>query len=325
MADKSLRSLGERPSVLPPRLIGLLRGTATAIAITGAAATAGLAYARWEARRPVLRTMQVPVPARPGFKGLTILHISDLHMFEGQDFIVKFLKNVADSHEIDFVVSTGDNLGARGATGLLFDAYEPLLQYPGAFVFGSNDYYSPLSTHPLDYLKPNRHLTATERGRRNVPDLPWVLLAEDLVEAGWSDLSNQSAAQIIDGQLIALVGVDDPHIERDQVPPLTPEWEDPQALRLGLAHAPYRRVLDAFALLGSDVIFAGHTHGGQVRIPFVGPIVTNCDVPRNASRGLSEWKSAFLHVSAGLGTSPFAPIRFACRPEATLMKLVPAE
>jgi predicted MPP superfamily phosphohydrolase len=108
------------------------------------------------------------------------------------------------------------------------------------------------------------------------------------------------------------------------------EWssdEPRQVLTIGVTHAPYRRVLDAFVSQGADLIFAGHTHGGQVRIPGRPALVANCDIPHAQAQGLSVWRagarSAFLEVSAGLGTSIYAPVRFACPPEAIVMTLTP--
>ena len=86
---------------------------------------------------------------------------------------------------------------------------------------------------------------------------------------------------------------------------------------------------------GAGLVIAGHTHGGQLAVPLVGALVTNCDLDRRRAKGLSRWwpgadrgavvggaaDAAWLHVSAGLGTSPYAPVRFACRPEATLLTL----
>ena len=100
------------------------------------------------------------------------------------------------------------------------------------------------------------------------------------------------------------------------------------ALTLGVTHAPYRRVLDAFVDRGADLMLAGHTHGGQVCVPGYGALVTNCDIPRDQVKGVSTWthdgRTATLEVSAGLGTSIYAPVRFACRPEATLLTLTAA-
>jgi predicted MPP superfamily phosphohydrolase len=71
------------------------------------------------------------------------------------------------------------------------------------------------------------------------------------------------------------------------------------------------------------LVLAGHTHGGQLAIPGWGALVSNCDLSPRRAKGLSRHsESTWLHVSAGLGTSPYAPIRFACHPEATLLTLV---
>ena len=115
---------------------------------------------------------------------------------------------------------------------------------------------------------------------------------------------------------------------------------------MGLVHAPYQRVLDAMVADGASVVLAGHTHGGQLAVPGWGALVTNCDLDTRRAKGVSRWwpgagrnghegvprprrrrprDAAWLHVSAGLGTSPYAPVRFACRPEATLLTLVAGE
>jgi Predicted phosphohydrolases len=320
-----MRALGARPSLFPEHLVGFMRGLAFGAAATAGAGAIGLAYGRFEAQHPVLRKLRVPVAARPGFTGLNVLHVSDLHMFQGQDFIESFLLDVVTNNQIDFVVSTGDNLGALDGLELLLDAYQPLFDIPGAFVLGSNDYYSPLTKSPLDYLRPNRHVDAANRVRRNIPDLPWLALVDSFTDAGWVDLTNQASSLIVDGQQIGLLGVDDPHIKRDRVPTPLPEWFSKDSLRIALTHAPYRRVLSEFESVGADIIYAGHTHGGQVCVPFAGPVITNCDIPRSQSKGLSKYGRSKLHVSAGLGTSPFARFRIACRPEATLMTIVPSD
>ena len=106
--------------------------------------------------------------------------------------------------------------------------------------------------------------------------------------------------------------------------------DDSADLRLAVTHAPYLRVLDQFARDGYDAIIAGHTHGGQVCLPGVGALTTNCDLDNARAKGLHRHPvrsapgdpgSSWLHVSAGLGTSPYARIRVACRPEATLLTL----
>ena len=80
---------------------------------------------------------------------------------------------------------------------------------------------------------------------------------------------------------------------------------------------------------GFELLLAGHTHGGQVCLPGYGALVTNCGISRAMVKGLHRYPGdgsqpeSWLNVSAGLGTSPTAPVRFCCRPEATLLTLVP--
>jgi predicted MPP superfamily phosphohydrolase len=119
--------------------------------------------------------------------------------------------------------------------------------------------------------------------------------------------------------------VDDPHLKRDRYETIAGPADPTANLRLGLTHSPEPRVLDRFAADGYQLVMAGHTHGGQLCLPFYGAIVTNCDLDRSRAKGPSRWGANMaLHVSAGVGTSPFAPLRFCCRPEATLLTLVAA-
>ena len=136
--------------------------------------------------------------------------------------------------------------------------------------------------------------------------------------------------------VLAFAGVEDPHLGYDDLPAVTGTADPTADLRLGVAHAPYLRVLDRFAADGYDAIVAGHTHGGQVRLPWPGEsraLTTNCDLEPARARGLHRHPaasrpgdpgSAWLHVSAGLGANPYVRVRIACRPEATLLTLLPA-
>ena len=129
------------------------------------------------------------------------------------------------------------------------------------------------------------------------------------------------------GRAIEIVGVDDPHIGRDEYDLVAGPASAAADLRLGLTHSPEPRVINEMAADGFDLVLAGHTHGGQVRVPVYGALVTNCGLHRSMARGLHRWPSpdrrTWLHVSAGLGTHPTAPIRFSCPPEATLLTMIP--
>ncbi len=157
------------------------------------------------------------------------------------------------------------------------------------------------------------------------PPLPWRDLRAELSRGGWLDLSNTTGGLTVGGVRLAFAGVDDPHLGYDRLEDVAGPADAAADVRLGVSHAPYRRVLDAFTRDGYDLILAGHTHGGQLRVPGYGALVTNCDIDARRSRGLhdhdSDGRRAWLHVSAGLGTSPYAPYRFCCFPEATLLTL----
>jgi predicted MPP superfamily phosphohydrolase len=127
------------------------------------------------------------------------------------------------------------------------------------------------------------------------------------------------------GRSIELVGVDDPHVERDDYRSVAGPIAPGADVHIGVTHTPASRVLDAMAADGFALLLAGHTHGGQVCVPGYGALITNCDLPPAMAKGLHRWpgSEAWLHVSAGLGTHPTAPYRFACRPEATILTLIP--
>jgi predicted MPP superfamily phosphohydrolase len=226
---------------------------------------------------------------------------------------VAFLERLA-GERVDLVVLTGDMLGEPGALDPVLDALGRFRPRLGAVaVLGSNDYWAPRFRNPLTYF-----IGPSSRRHRSSGRNPWRELVDGLETRGWTVLSNRR------GRLgdVELAGMDDPHIRRDD-PEVAVPPNGQVRLRLGLVHSPYRRALDAFERNGYGLLLAGHTHGGQVRLPGVGALVTNCDLPRDQVRGLSRWGSSWLHVSAGLGTSKYAPFRFACRPEASLLTVVP--
>jgi uncharacterized protein len=279
------------------------------------AGLATLAYAGLIERNAFrLREFEVPVLA-PGADPLRILHLSDLHLTSAQRRKRDWIRRL-DGLDPDLVVVTGDFLAGMDAIGPVLAALEPLLERPGAFVPGNNDYYAPRFKNPLRYFVP-------EHNRVFGPKLPWPQLAATLVDAGWVDLTNRRGTLKAGDRVIALAGTDDPHLGRDRYGRVAGPADPTADLRLGVTHSPEPRVLDAFAADGYELVLAGHTHGGQLRLPGFGAVVTNCGIDRSRVRWLSRWGASWLHVSAGLGTSPYAPVRFCCPPEATLLNLVP--
>ncbi|WP_020669665.1 metallophosphoesterase [Amycolatopsis nigrescens] len=284
---------------------------------TAAFGAATLGYAVGiERRHWTLRTAELPVLS-PGARPIKLLHISDLHMLPGQQSKQRWVAALNEL-EPDLVVNTGDNLAHRQAVPSVLRAMGSLLERPGVFVFGSNDYYAPKPKNPARYLMPKGR-----KKRIHGIHLPWRDLRAALLEHGWMDLTHVRRSFRINGQDVFAAGVDDPHLNRDRYPDIAGRADRRAALRLGVTHSPEPRVLDPFAADGYDLVLAGHTHGGQLRIPGFGALVTNCELDRSRARGVSRWGAdMWLHVSAGLGTSPYAPARFACPPEASLLTLV---
>jgi predicted MPP superfamily phosphohydrolase len=298
-----------------------LRGLAAG-AVSGAALTA---YALCEARAFTLREVTLPL-LPPGHAPLRVLHLSDLHLTPNQEAKRAWVRGLADLKP-DLVINTGDNLAHMQAVPALLDDFAGLLEVPGVFVLGSNDYFAPNLRNPFKYLLPDDGIR-----HNNGPKLPWTDLVDGFTNAGWLDLTNATAWLTVGGTRFAFAGVDDPHLQYDDLAAVSGPAPVDADVRLGVTHAPYLRVLDQFAADGYDAIIAGHTHGGQVCLPWVGALTTNCDLEPARAKGLHRHPadsmdgddgSSWLHVSAGLGTNPYARIRVACRPEATLLTLTP--
>jgi uncharacterized protein len=287
-----------------------------------AAATLGSAMVAYSAGYEVraFRLREADVACLPaGSADLRVLHLSDIHLSPTQHKKQDWLRGLA-ALEPDLIVNTGDNISHPDSLPLLMHALGDLRDLPGVYVLGSNDYWGPVRKNPLRYFLPDGG-----RKRFSGPPLPWRELRAAFDDVGWLDLSNALGKLEVSGSSIVFAGVDDPHLRYDDLAAVAGEADRSVDLRLGVAHAPYLRVLDAFTRDGYDAILAGHTHGGQLRVPGYGALVTNCDLDARRSRGLSQHRAggntAWLHVSAGLGTSPYAPYRFCCYPEASLLTL----
>ena len=251
---------------------------------------------------------------------ITVLHIGDIHLAPWQKRKAKFVHSLG-ALKPDLVINTGDNLGHAAAIGPVLTALAPVLQLPGVFVNGSNDYYAPVLRNPLGYLaKPS------DRSEGAVLDTPRLIAG--FRSAGWLNLNNREGQLSIKGVKLGFIGVDDAHDELDNLDSIKPQANAlaNSDVLIGVSHAPYLRVLEAMGTAGTSIIFAGHTHGGQVCLLGIGALTTNCDLPNKYAKGISAWRfggrDVLLNVVAGLGHSIFAPVRFFCRPEVRLLTLV---
>lgn len=249
-----------------------------------------------------------------GSSPIRVLQIGDIHLAPWQKSKQRFIKRLV-KHPIDLVVNTGDNLGHSKAIQPLLECLAPLLEKPGVFVNGSNDYFAPVPKNPISYVFRTSEPPRSAR-------LETTRMTNAFEQAGWHNLNNKAVDIEVVGNPIRFIGVDDYHIGKSKLSELAAS----QAFTVGLTHAPYLEVLRGLTLRGAELIFAGHTHGGQVRIPILGALTTNSDLPNKFARGTSGWsfegKSSILSVVAGLGNSIFAPVRFFCRPEVRLLTLL---
>ncbi len=241
---------------------------------------------------------------------LTVLHLSDLHFVRRDRGKAAFLANLPAA---DVTVVTGDFLAEPEAVETTVAAvHEVRGRLASWFVLGSNDYFVPRPLNYLAYFRGKRKPRRAERGR--AADLVSQLRAD-----GWDDLTNVRRDVDINGVPMELLGLDDAHIA----------WHDlrvaprrsPDRFGFAVMHSPDSA--PETAALGYDFMVAGHTHGGQVCLPGVGALVTNCSLPARLVSGMIRVGDAVVSVSPGLGTSKYAPFRFFCRPEATLLELHP--
>jgi uncharacterized protein len=282
----------------------------------GAAAVAGagalcVAYGVFVERRWYRRAEYRLEILPPGADPLRILHLSDLHVVRNDPAKAAFLSSLEPP---DVLVVTGDFLGEPQGVETAVEALGPLTgRVASYFVLGSNDYFAPQPLNYTWYFRRGRPFRKGVRGR-----------AADLVAAlealGWEHLRNRRTALRTGGTRFEVLGLDDPHIERHDLRVGT--RSDPEAFGLAVVHSP--DPAPELAALGYRLIVTGHTHGGQVRMPLVGALVTNSAVPTRLCMGMSRLGPALMHVSPGLGTSKYAPFRFLCRPEATYLSLHPS-
>lgn len=290
--------------------------------VLGGIAAAGLGTLAWgysELTKFELKEYTLPILPPGTLRGedeFRLLHISDLHMIPGQETKIAWV-SALDALEPDLVVNTGDNLSDQAAVPDTLRALGPLLSRPGLFVFGTNDYWAPRPVNPFKYLMRSKR-------EPSYIDLPWKGMRAAFIERGWRD-ANQARHEFKVGNVrLAVAGVDDPHHDLDDYAEVAGPPNEDADLSLALLHSPEPRVLEKFEADGYQLSLSGHTHGGQICLPGSKAIVTNCDIDRKRAQGLHRFGDMFMHVSNGLGTSKFAPVRIFCRPSATLLRLTEA-
>ncbi|MPZ91008.1 MAG: metallophosphoesterase [Actinobacteria bacterium] len=270
------------------------------------------AYAVYEPRR--YRLVTHDLTCLPSVPPLNVLHVSDTHLAANNRARIRWLAELPDrlGSTPDLVLATGDFVQDDSGIEPLAEVLASLEARLGRFfVFGSHDYYQASFQSYAKYWTGKRKLES--------PRADSTRLRDSLEDKGWIQLHNRSEVIETPSGQVRVAGVDDPYLGRHRTDHL--ERGERDRLAIGLMHSP--EIVSEFTLAGFDLIVAGHTHAGQVRLPFVGAVVTNCSLPASLAGGPHRIGHSWLHVSPGLGTGKFSPIRFNCRPEATLLRLRP--
>lgn len=239
---------------------------------------------------------------------LRILHLSDLHMRKPESDKLDFLRRATDDF-FDLIFITGDIFEDHSA---LAYAGRIVTRPPrlGTFaVLGNHDCY--------DYNLLNRsigRLIKKWRFPKRTRDVSAFVQA--LESAGINVLCNAAAA--FPEEKIRITGIDYPGIRENDLNLLCAQAE-PDSLNIVLMHVPHK--LSRLSQLGFHAAFCGHTHGGQVRIPFFGPLITDSELPRHEASGPLWRGETFVHVSRGIGADPRTNIRFFCPPHATIIEV----
>jgi uncharacterized protein len=255
-----------------------------------------------------LRRYRLDVLPPEGPTSITVLHLSDLHFVRKDEHKARYLAALPAA---DVTIVTGDFLAEPEGVEQAVAGVRPVRgRLASWFVLGSNDYFVPQPLNYLSYFRRTRSRRLAERGRA-------AELGAQLTADGWDDLTNARREISLDGLPVEVLGLDDAHINWHDLR-LAPRTS-PERFGFAVMHSPDSA--PETAACGYDLLVAGHTHGGQVRIPVVGALVTNCSMPRRLVSGLFRMGAAWLHTSPGLGTSKYAPFRFCCRPEVTVLEL----
>ena len=235
-----------------------------------------------------IRSFERPLPLSrlpAALDGLRLLHISDAHLSPRNDFTESIVSR-AEAARPDLVAVTGDLPSGPYGIPLARRLLERLAaRWPTYVVLGNADHRADRFHHSIARW----HETGAH-----------VLINRGIPSA--------------DGRLW-IAGVDDPMRHRDD-PAQALANAPANAFRLLLAHSP--DVIQRAAALEADLILSGHTHGGQVRLPLIGALLTRARVGRRYARGVFRLGSgAVLIVTSGLGVTRLA-VRFWCPPEMTL-------
>jgi predicted MPP superfamily phosphohydrolase len=256
-----------------------------------------------------LETLQVPL--RGLTKSLKVLHLSDLHLCEPESKKVAFLEQLMDD-DYDLVLLTGDIF--ENYSGVQYAPYL-LSRKPriGAYaVLGNHDYYEYTMFHKT-FGRVMRKYRHPEQKRDVEP------MVQALLKTGYTVMRNESCQ--IDSEKLYIIGIDYPGISQPKLDELSASAPSGY-FKLALFHVP--KDLNDIAKTGVGFAVGGHTHGGQIRVPGWGALITDSELSTKQASGLFKRQETIFHISRGLSADPKSNIRLFCPPAVTLLELTPA-
>lgn len=243
------------------------------------------------ARNAVVRALRLTFDSLPSaFCGFTILHLSDLHA-DGLTGLSESLGGRLQDLQVDLCVLTGDyRYKVRGPSHEVYPHMEKILAAINA-----------------------RHGIVGVLGNHDAAEKVPVF-----ARLGVSMLVNQSLEVRHGGETIWLVGLDDPHYYGCDDLPGALQGVPEEAFKVLLVHTP--ELVAEAETHGIDLYLCGHTHGGQICAPFLGPVIWGAHCPRRYVRGAWRHQRMQGYTSAGVGVS-VVPVRFFCPPEIVVIEL----
>jgi uncharacterized protein len=270
----------------------LFRDNVAALGLRTALRLVGLyGRGRRNALNPIARELSFEFSnLPPAFDGFRILHLADLHI-DGVDGLAEVVAQVVASVEVDLCVMTGDyRFHLEGSCA----AVHPRMRTILSSVRARHGVFAVLGNH--DSLE----------------------IARGLESQGVRVLMNEAVEIARETEGIWITGVDDPHHYRCDDLTRALETVPPAAFNILLVHTP--ELYAEAAAAGINLYLCGHTHGGQIRLPWIGAILLNAACPRSYAYGKWLHNGLMGYTSPGLGCS-LLPVRFNCAPELTLIEL----
>ncbi|MBZ5576997.1 MAG: metallophosphoesterase [Acidobacteriia bacterium] len=246
------------------------------------------------ARRPVVRHLRLEFPRLPArLHGFQILHLSDFHI-DGTDGLTEALAEQLPFLPVDLCVLTGDY------------RYE---------IRGTCDQVYPRMRRIVNSIRA-RHGVVGILGNHDCSEI-----AIGLENMGVRMLINESLAIGPAVNPLWVIGVDDPHYFGCDNLPEALRGVPGEEFKLLLAHSP--EMFREASAAGIDLYLSGHTHGGQIRLPGIGPLIQLADCPRHYAYGSWRHDGMEGYTTAGAGCS-LLPVRFGCPPEVVVIELAKA-